>query len=786
MKKLHLIGNAHLDPVWLWNWKEGFSEILATFRSALDRMNDFPDFKFTSACAVYYEWIEKTDPEMFAEIQQRVKEGRWNIVGGWFLQPDCNMPTGESFARHALISQRYFKEKFGVTANTGYNVDSFGHNGALPQILKLSGMDNYVFMRPGIHENSEVCDLFNWESANGSQVKAYRLPNAYCSGSEVRDIKNLFDRIDRLNEKRESQPVMEFYGVGNHGGGPTIEHIKALKEYECGDKSLSTPDEFFDEVKDLDIPTHKGELQHHARGCYSANSYIKKTNRASEYSLLAAEAVCSMAEELVGSDYPKEKLTKGWKNLMFDQFHDILGGCSIKSAYTDVSYLFGEIKSITEQESFKAMTKICRKIDTAKDATMPSAKVSWRLWNCQDLGTPFIVFNPHAWEVEDTIKISGKNAKVTDDNYTPVPSQIIRAEQTNGANDKYSTIFKAKVPALGYKVYRVFSSGEPVEFKSVEATENTLENEIIRVTFDKTTGGISTIFDKRTNKEINCPTGTALLDETACDTWAHDKVSLGETVGQFESPIFEVIESGAVLARLRVTTKFNNSTLRQDYILEVGSDSVKVNAEIDFHEKHRSFKLTLPASDNVVASIPFGHITRPLGTGEEPCAEWLASGNIGFASNISYGYDTENGKVRPSIFRSAIYADHFGVRDEHCEYMEQGIGNFNYEIFFFTTPSDAKRRADELNSPLMTVQDSFHKGELGSEYSSLDGEIPENIVVTAVKRGEDGGRTVRFSEYDGKEANTKFNLSGCDVKVSAKAYEIKTLHNGVETNLIEW
>ena len=120
MAKLYLIGNAHLDPVWLWRWQEGFAEIITTFRSALDRMKDFPDFKFTSACASYYQWIEKVDPDMFDEIKERVKEGRWNIVGGWFLQPDCNLPDGESFARQALISQRYFKEKFGVTAKTGY------------------------------------------------------------------------------------------------------------------------------------------------------------------------------------------------------------------------------------------------------------------------------------------------------------------------------------------------------------------------------------------------------------------------------------------------------------------------------------------------------------------------------------------------------------------------------------------------------------------------------------------------------------------------------------------
>jgi len=134
--KIHLIGNAHIDPVWLWRWQEGYAEIKATFRSALDRMNEFNDFIFTCGCAAYYKWIEENEPEMFEEIKQRVNEGRWKIVGGWWIQPDCNIPSGESFVRHGLYSQRYFMEKFGLISKVGYNVDSFGHNGMLPQILK--------------------------------------------------------------------------------------------------------------------------------------------------------------------------------------------------------------------------------------------------------------------------------------------------------------------------------------------------------------------------------------------------------------------------------------------------------------------------------------------------------------------------------------------------------------------------------------------------------------------------------------------------------------------------
>ena len=176
---VHMIGNAHIDPVWLWNWQEGFQTTWSTFRSVLDRMKETPEFVFTSAQAALYEWIEKGDPAMFEEIRERVHEGRWRITGGWWIQPDCNIPSGESFARHALYSQRYFKEKFGVMANTGYNVDSFGHNGVLPQLLKKSGMNNYVFMRPGPHEKKDLPDIFWWESADGSRVLTYRIQFSY-------------------------------------------------------------------------------------------------------------------------------------------------------------------------------------------------------------------------------------------------------------------------------------------------------------------------------------------------------------------------------------------------------------------------------------------------------------------------------------------------------------------------------------------------------------------------------------------------------------------------------
>jgi len=544
MGNIYLVGNAHIDPVWLWRWQDGYSEVLATFRSALDRMKEYDDFKFTSACAVYYQWVEKTDPEMFEEITGRVKEGRWNIAGGWFLQPDCNIPSGESFARHTLISQRYFKEKFGITAKSGYNVDSFGHNASLPMILNGGGMKNYVYMRPDKREREQSFDTFIWKSKDGSEVTAYRLQGYAHVGSAVSTMLEF-----REAEKNDGKSRMVFYGVGNHGGGPTVKLIEALKENISYKERFGCVDDFFESLTDNDFPVVESELQHHARGCYSATSYVKTMNRKCEENILAAERFCLMANKLTGYEYPEKALRKAWKNLLFNQFHDILCGCAIESAYSDASYLFGEIMSITEQAVNSALHAICRRIDTgASSVSSVKEPARWYVWEHDELGTPMVVFNPHAFPVRRYVTVSGGAAYVTDENNNEVPFQKIRGEQTNGT-DRYALSFIAEVPAYGYRMYRAFQKGEGKErFKSLEAEEKAIENELVRVEFSEDTGDISRLIDKKCGRVIfEGELCAVLTDETPCDTWAHNQFDLGDVCGRFGSPEFSVIEKGSVV-----------------------------------------------------------------------------------------------------------------------------------------------------------------------------------------------------------------------------------------------
>lgn len=791
MGKLYLIGNAHLDPVWLWRWQEGYTEVLNTFRSALDRMKDFDDFKFTSACAVYYQWIEQADPEMFEEIRQRVKEGRWEIAGGWFLQPDCNIPCGESFARHGLVSQRYFKEKFGVTAKTGYNVDSFGHNPSIPQMLKKSGMDNYVFMRPMPHENPELDDVFRWQSPDGSCVNVYRIPWYY------NFMMDNFECYQKLQDKSDAdgRDYMAFCGVGNHGGGPSIRLLHEIKKLNLPQAEFSTLEEYFENGELGELKTFTRPLRHHARGCYSACSFAKKNNRKCEQNLIAAEKFATLAEKLCGLKYPKNKLNKAWKNLMFNQFHDILAGCAIKSAYDDAGYLYGETMSITEQIINLSLQRICRNIDTLQGNSLPAYKrqKQWKTWEHEVLGTPVVVFNPHSWEVSSLVHLNVDAAKVCDVHGKEVPMQMIRGEQTN-VEDKYNTAFMATVPPYGYSVYRFFiESPSRVEFENtLKISQTSIENEKIRVEFDEASGEIKSFYVKAEDRYIiSEPCESIFTDESKCDTWAHDEFDLGEDCGKLGRAEFQILESGPVRAVLRVKSYGENTCVRRDYICTAGSELLQVKTWIDFREKHKALKFAFPMQkDMVTAHMPYGTVDLPSGTGEEVCQEFIACGDLCVANDCKYGYDAKGGKMRLTILRGAIYADHFGKRDDLCEYMEQGIHEFNYAILPYRSKTQAQKASAELNFPMRWVADGFHGGELAEEMSCIACDA-EDVIVTAVKKAEDDdGYVLRFYESEGQDGNATVKLFDNRIDTAIGHNEIKTFkitdQGTKEVNLIEW
>ena len=469
--KVHLIGNAHLDPIWLWRRQEGCGEVLQTFRSALDRLNEYPDFVFTCSSASYYKSVEKIDPDMFAEIRARVKEGRWVPVNGWWVQPDCNMPSAESAARHARYSQRYYNENFGRICKTAYNVDSFGHSGMLPQIIKNGGMTAYVMMRPGAHENAEIPNMFMWESLDGTQIPTFHIPDASGYGSGNAEAINRSRDLAEKQINEEGHGMMIFYGVGNHGGGPTrglIEYVQTqLKRDGYHDMVFSSPDAFFEAhcLEKVELPVWKDDLQHHASGCYSATSLVKQLNRKLENSLYFSEVFATVASKTAGMRDRTEDFKEAWLDVCFNQFHDILCGCSIMEAYDDVNASMGHALPISDRIQNEAFLRIARRIDTWIDGVSdPVCEV--RGHSCGKFPRPVVVFNPLSFPVKAPVRTYHPSKQVTDDAGNDVIFSNVRSSRSNDSH--LDTVFIADVPAMGYAVYWLKSCWDENEYQCPE------------------------------------------------------------------------------------------------------------------------------------------------------------------------------------------------------------------------------------------------------------------------------------------------------------------------------
>ena len=793
------IGNAHIDPVWLWRWQEGFAEIKATFRSALDRMNEFEDFIFTCAGACYYQWVEENEPAMFEEIRRRVREGRWVIAGGWWLQPDCNAPCGESFARHSLYSQRYYEKTFGTRAQFGYNVDSFGHNGMIPQLLSLSGMPRYVMMRPGEHEKALNADAFVWEGVDGTRIPVFRIPFAYCGDWGDRELSRRLDVLtERVEEKDE--PYMLFYGVGNHGGGPTIANLRAVVRYTEQDESLrfGQPGDYFDYVEKNDALhlTVKGDLQHHAIGCYSACRAIKRDNRRAENRLLAAEKWMTAAMSLMNLKDYSDKLRTAWADVMFNQFHDIMGGCAIKAAYEDARELHGEALKLGGDVLNAALQRISWHIDTQDGRPLDAGAVTgWEEWERVTNGTPYVVFNPNVFPVDAVVPISSRLTGAADETGAPLPFQNVRSEKnTEPERADEEGVVSVSLPPLGWRtIYlkRYVEDGESaMSTRLLKGRHDTLENDWVRLTFNRTSGALSSIYDKTTGRELLASAALAeVIEDYQNDTWAHAKDALAGTIGAFGNGSLRLVENGAVCAVMRCESHYNDSTLIQDFTLYRDKPDIDVRVRLDWRETFRILKLSFPLkaeNTRAVYEIPYGFIEKPANGEEEPGQAWAAvcgeqdgeEASLAVLTDSCYSYCVDGSALKFIAVRSAGWADHFGLKDQDTLAMDLGWHEFAYSIVpgAALDPAELTRRAAALNQPPIVVRETFHRGELPRTASQASVSC-KNVLLNVIKPAEDGeGLIVRLSETANIPAHAQIDLPFANASFEAdfKPLEIKT------------
>jgi alpha-mannosidase len=772
-----MIGNAHLDPAWMWQMSEGLEAFIATCRSALDRMDEYPDFIFTCSSGAHLEFLEQCDAELFKRIQQRASEGRWVNVGGWWVEADCNIPSGESFIRQALLGQQFFQLRFGKTCDVGYCIDSFGHNANLPQLLKICGMPNYVFMRPDETEKELPTSLFKWVAPSGDSINTYRIALHYSNFARTVE-KKLADLIEHPLFTVEHD-WMIFYGVGNHGGGPTKAQIEQILQVQKNSRNIvfSSPSKFFQTVP-KNLIELSGDMHPHAIGCYSAHSELKQLNRRAENALLFAEKMCVIAELHTGFKANWDALRQGWKNVCFNQFHDIIGGVAIKEACDDAISMYRESISIADREKRLAVQSLATKIDTRGD------------------GEAIIMFNPKSFESEEQFAIELwhphaselgevlEDLRVIDERGKECIVQKSRPSGKIGS-DRTRFVAKAKIPAFGWKTLFVHrhkrsNAGELKTFEKKGAIGGLI------IPFTKSARWADSGFHNYHPAEVY---------HDASDTWGHHKTGFTELAGSFSLISADEVERGPLYKTQRIISKYERSTLIEEYKIGWHGDVMDVKVTLDWREQHAVAKLRFDhlCDDPVVTyEVPYAAIERPISEDEQVGQSWVhvrgtRNGKpfgMALINDSKYSCSVTDKSIYLTIARSPLYAHHVPPHEiepgERLEFLDQGIQSFDLRLLF-NCPDWTKARLNEhsaqLHQPVIAHYESAHEGELPQTYRGISLPDPR-IEVNAMKRAENGEgyiiRAVNRSVYS-LVSILDIPLLGASAELNFRPFEIKTL-----------
>ncbi len=792
MKKLYMIGNSHIDPVWFWDWDEGMQEVKATFSSALERMNEYPEMKFTSTSSVFFEWIEEISPTLFEEIRKRIKEERWELAGGWFIEPDCILPCGEAFVRQSLYGQRYFKEKFGIMCTCGSNVDSFGHNETLPQILKKSGMDNYISMRPRLDT-----PLFIWESKDGSCINTISLPADYTTWFYETTKQNIEQTILKI---KELHGLPCCYGVGNHGGGPTKQNIETIqqlkKEYSNIELEFSTFKQFFDSLtkeEKENLPIIKSSLEKVNTGCYSMDSRLKKMNRLSEKRLLATDIM--LAIELCTTEKQNknfERMKELWKTLLFNQFHDTLGGTTIKEARDETILQLSKICANCKEIWSISIQNIMNQIDTTGD------------------GFPLFLFNPNStpyngyvsvelnWFCKDSLKLLNPDGIETQ--YQRIHTKAKTRNYNLGG--RRGIVFYANIPAFGFSIYRACVE-ETTLCDDVREVNNSnpyiLENQFIKAEFNKD-GMLCSLYDKVNNYESlkEAISFDIWIDER--DTWGGNQgLNFGDTKERFKLKSIEVVEDGKIRKAIRVIYTHGESKIEQIYYLYNSSDELVVENNIFWTKEWHLLKYHYPiniTNTTAISECSYGTVYRDItDTDEYFMHRFLDVTNnnkegLFIANDGKYSFNMEDNNLFLTVVRSAIYAQgnskNWYNSLESYEYTDIGKQSFNLILKPHKESMSQYKRyelATKVSNPYLYILDNCHKGLKKQNTLSIASIDCENVLIVAIKKAEDDNDLIiRLLEIDNKDTKCILTVKNNNYPINISHNEIQTLKINLQTN----
>lgn len=743
-----MIGNTHFDPVWLWRWDEACASIRATFRSALDRMKEDEGFIYSFSSPPVFEWIKKTEPEMFLEICERVAEGRWELCEGWWVQTDCYGASGESYVRQGLYGQKYLKENFGKISDTVFNIDSFGHNPALVQILKKSHIENYCFVRPEKHHTELPSQLFRWQGIDKSEILTYRVENPYA--------KTIVESANSQSDKDSDNMIV--YGVTDHGGAPTKKLISEINATE--NAFFSTVSDFFKSHRSECKNTYCSELLTGDFGPYSNYPYIKKINRIAEYAVLNAEKT-----SVILNKNENETLEKCWHDILFNQFHDILGGACIKDAYFDAENSYGRAITTAEEIKHLNLQAITKNIKTP-------GKNGSDIWN-------LIIWNLNSKEYNGYIEAEvqwahefdwySKGIALRDGEGNIIPCQVIREKSViPGFRSRF--VFKASLPALGYNSFVVIKTEEELVSKVTEPLY--IKSNLLEVEISKDNGCIKKILKNGKILANHLFVPCCYYDDG--DTWCFNTNGYDKNPLHFDFVGAKVIESGDLRTVIKCEYTFKTSILWIYYTIYSDENYIDVRYRVNWNEKHYVLKLECDISESRhISGIPYGFIERSENTKDMPMSAVLKMSDYSVISDGIFSYNITDSKLGLTVLRSPIHGDlRLGEIDytEDFDHISQGISEGKIRIDFMK-----EMDYDNFLNPPCVITESNHDGNLPMRHSYISVDSKTVTIGTIKKCEYDKSVIIRLFEETGKPQNVVLKVMNNSFDVSLTGYEIKTL-----------
>jgi alpha-mannosidase len=769
--RLALTGHSHLDLAWLWPLAETRRKAKRTFASVLGLMDRYEDFAFNQSSAQIYQWVERDAPGLFERVKERVTDGRWELVGGSWVEPDCQIPGGESMVRQLFYGQRYFKETFGRRCAVAWLPDTFGYSPALPQLMRGAGISGFFTYKLNWSETNDFPhDLFSWEGIDGSCVVAHTFENPGTDYNGDVTPHDLHGTWRNFRGKRHYPESIFSFGWGDGGGGPSgkmLENYDRLKSFPAmPGLRMARMEDFFAALPRDGLPKWVGELYLELhRGTLTTQARVKRLNREGEHRLLEAEAFATVAA-LGGAPYAAQELESLWKALLLNQFHDILPGTSISEVYEEAHQQLEETVAGAEALRDRALSHA--KAGPAGAVTVANAALHPR---------PLTVILP------------GVRGAVADAEGGLLSTQETQEGLLVHARDR-------EVPGLGWTSLalrrQATNRGNPESVPGIEVGERNggahIENEFLRVEVSAD-GDLARVYDKETGREILDGRGNRLLayvdKPPNWDAWdiqgGYEKE--GEEIPGARS--VKVVEWGPLRGAIRVERRFRDSRIAQTYRLLFSSRRLDIETRADWHERQVLLRALFPLSlrsHEATFETMYGAVKRPTHRNTswdevrfEVCAHRFADLSepgygVALLNDGKYGYSARDNVLGISLLRSPLYPDPLADEGEH---------RFTYSLFPHPgdwTQAGVTREAFALNSPLIAVEGDAGASE---EYGFVESEGLE-LAPGALKKADDGrGVILRLYEPHGARGRAVLRF-GFDVESAERVNLLEEPEGSVE------